>query len=93
MANCDVQTLLNNAACFACLPPGTLSIVELQLLCEILNSSGGTGSGTGTLAGTVTPNGNITGAATGQFYVDTANQTIWVFTGTVGTNMGWVQYV
>ena len=44
MANCDVQTLLNNAACFACLPPGTLSVVELQLLCEILNSTPAGGS-------------------------------------------------
>ena len=40
MATCNVQTLLSNAACFECVSPGMWEILELQLLCEILNSSG-----------------------------------------------------
>ena len=36
MALCNVQTLLDDAACFACLSPGVQQILELQLLCEIL---------------------------------------------------------
>jgi len=45
MAQCNIQTLLNNAACFANLPPGMWDVIELQLLCEILNAGGGGGSG------------------------------------------------
>jgi hypothetical protein len=41
MATCNVQTLLRNAACFGCLSPGEWDILELQLLCEILNASSG----------------------------------------------------
>lgn len=38
MATCNVQTLIKNAACFACLSPGEWEVLELQLLCEILNA-------------------------------------------------------
>lgn len=40
MATCNVQTLLNNAKCFACLSPGEWEILELQLLCEIMSGGG-----------------------------------------------------
>lgn len=36
MAKCNIQTLLNSAACFLALSTGEQEIVELQLLCEIL---------------------------------------------------------
>lgn len=39
MAECNVQSLLNSSACFGCLSPGEWDILELQLLCEILNSN------------------------------------------------------
>ena len=37
MALCNVNTLMADAACFACQSSGVLQILELQLLCEILN--------------------------------------------------------
>jgi hypothetical protein len=43
MATCNIQTLLSNASCFACLSPGEWDVVELQLLCEILNAPGSSG--------------------------------------------------
>lgn len=58
MATCDVQTLLTSAACFDCLSPGLKRALELQLLCEILNSGGGGGgSGTVTSVSVATANG------------------------------------
>lgn len=36
MALCNVQALMDQAACFACLPPGMQQAIELQLLCEVL---------------------------------------------------------
>lgn len=57
MAICDVQTLLANAACFDCLSPGLKRVIELQLLCEILNSGGGGGTGTVTSVSVATANG------------------------------------
>lgn len=39
MATCNVQTLIKNASCFACLSPGEWEVLELQLLCEILGAS------------------------------------------------------
>jgi hypothetical protein len=43
MAQCNVQSLLSNAGCFNCLSPGEWDVLELQLLCEILNVGGGSG--------------------------------------------------
>jgi len=61
-AQCDVQTLLDDAACFTCLSPGVLQILEVALLCQIFNSAGGGGlsgkeifSGNGSPVGVVTP--------------------------------------
>lgn len=34
---CDIQALLDDAACFNSLSDGELEIVQLQLLCEILS--------------------------------------------------------
>lgn len=36
MATCDPQTLMASAACFECLPIGTLSVLQTQLLANIL---------------------------------------------------------
>lgn len=62
MATCNVQALMDQAACFACLPAGIQQAIELQLLCEILNSAGGGGlngkeifSGNGDPTGVVFP--------------------------------------
>lgn len=93
MATCNVQTLLNRAQCFACLTPGVLAIIELQLLCEIWQSGGGGGGGAGAVQVSGNPNGVTTGAAALQLGVDPVAQTLWVFEGTPGTNVGWQQFV
>ena len=36
MAKCDVNTLLARAKCFQCLDPGTLSVLQTQLICNWL---------------------------------------------------------
>jgi len=45
---CDVNVLLAQANCFACLSPGLWPILELQLLCDIAAAGGG-GGGSGQL--------------------------------------------
>jgi hypothetical protein len=78
MAQCNVQTLLKNAACFACLSPGEWEILELQLLCEIQNSSGGTGSGA--VCGNYTGGQpNFTPASGCGIAIDSSNGTVWYY--------------
>lgn len=40
MAECNVQDLLNDAACFAALPAEIIQAIQLQLLCNIATSPG-----------------------------------------------------
>ena len=100
MAQCNVQTLLSNAAAFANLPPGMWDAIELQLLCEILNAGGGGGGGGGTPQILSTSNANpntsgITPAAPGQgaiWYQDPAVQpllNVWLWS---VQNQVWVQF-
>jgi hypothetical protein len=39
MAKCDVQGLLNSAACFQCLTPGEQDLLETALLCSFLTNA------------------------------------------------------
>jgi hypothetical protein len=41
---CNVQTLLSEANCFTCVPPGTWPLLKLALLC-LIAQSGGSGGG------------------------------------------------
>lgn len=43
VATCDVQSLMNEAACFDCLDLRQLSVLQTQLLCEILQAGGAGG--------------------------------------------------
>lgn len=36
MALCDIEAVLQDGACFACLPPGIAQALEIQLLCELI---------------------------------------------------------
>lgn len=46
MSKCNAQQLLQDGSCFLCLDAGIRQVLELQLLCEILNNGiGGGGSG------------------------------------------------
>lgn len=46
MSKCNAQQLLQDGSCFLCLEAGIRQVLELQLLCEILNNGiGGGGSG------------------------------------------------
>jgi hypothetical protein len=44
MADCSPQSLLSDASCFGCYTVGDQQMVRLQLLCEILQAGGGSGS-------------------------------------------------
>lgn len=40
MAQCDVQTLMNEAKCYvSCLTPGQMQIIKLQLLCNLIGGN------------------------------------------------------
>ena len=45
MAQCDITSILEDGACFACLTDYQLELVQAQLLCDILAAGGGGGSG------------------------------------------------
>lgn len=47
VADTSVQTLLSQANCFTCIPPGMWSLIELVLLTQIVNNGGGGGGGGG----------------------------------------------
>lgn len=69
MAQCNVDALIADAACFACQPLGIQQLLELQLLCEILNSAGGGGlNGKEIFSGNGDPNGVITPGVTDAIY-------------------------
>ena len=86
MATCNYQTLLNNAACFANLPPGMMEIIELQLLCEILNATTGGGGGSSNVDGRSAnygggqPSWNPAAGVLG-IAVDTSNNRLWLYYG------------
>lgn len=91
MAVCNVQELLDDAKCFAVLPPFILDTVRTQLLCNI---GAALASGTaGFLSGSGSPEGVTIGAIQGQTYTDLDTSNLYVFTGTPGTDTGWVQVV
>jgi len=82
MATCNFQSLLANAACFNCLSPGQWEILELQLLCEILNAGGTGGSGSNNLQdgnyGGGQPNWTPSSGTLGEA-VDTSNSRVWLY--------------
>ena len=40
MAQCDVQTLMDEAKCYvSCLTPGQMQIIKLQLLCNLIGGN------------------------------------------------------
>ena len=86
VATCNVQTLMDDANCFNALTPGQWRVVELQLLCDIKTSI----INALPLCGTGSPEGVVPGLICGQLYTDTSTGTKYTFTGTVGTNTGWV---
>lgn len=49
MSKCNAQQLLQDGSCFLCVDSGIRQVLELQLLCEILNNGIGGGSGIGTV--------------------------------------------
>ncbi len=78
MAACNINSLLESGKCFACLTPGELEIIELQLLCEILAASSGGLGGGGVVCGnyggnqpTFTPSSGCGNA------IDTSNGQVW----------------
>src|SRR5687767_1926668 len=50
MSECDVNEIMAEAGCWACLPPDQLEIIQTELLCRIYTNGGG-GGGSGTPGG------------------------------------------
>jgi len=73
MATCDTASLFANSSCFTCLTLGQWQILELQLLCEILNAGGA--GGAGILCGTGAPTSTPTVSCT--LYIDTNTGTLY----------------
>ncbi len=87
MASCDVQSLLNDANCFACLFPFQLSVIQTQLLCEILSGGGGGGSSC-LLCGTVDP--VVAPVCDCALYYNRATASFWYFDSGTAT---WVMLI
>lgn len=89
---CDVQSLLDDAKCFAALPPQIVKVISAQLLCDIsvAIAAGGGGGGYLPKSGHGDPNGVVVGVIEGDIYTDLDTGTFWKFLGTAGTDTGWV---
>lgn len=89
MASCDINDLLAEGKCFGCLTSYQLRQVQAQLLCNVLDSIT-TAIGANPICGVGSPEGVVTGTACGQWYLNTANGDKFMFSGTPGTNTGWL---
>jgi len=91
MATCDTSTLLADAACFVCLPQGIQQILELQLLCELLQAAGGGGLGFQQVYQSAgNPNGVVLVNTTKPcMCIDTVNMVTWLKTDGIISNTGW----
>ncbi len=65
MAICNVEEILQDGACFACLTEKQLQVIQAQLLCDILAAGGGGGAGAVAACG---ENYAITGTAPNQSF-------------------------
>lgn len=82
VATCDISTLIESGKCFMCLDDRAMKAVQLQLLCEILDASGGSGTGTGVDCGIVDP--TIDPGVSCQIFYNTANSTLWSWNDVAG---------
>lgn len=90
---CDVDQLLEDGKCYACLSPKQRAMIRIALLCAIVAViSGGGGSGGGVLRGVGSPEG-VQMATAASVYYDTASGTFWIFNGTFGTATGWLEVI
>lgn len=86
MSDCDVQTLVNSAACFNCLSKDELQRVIAQLLCDI-KDAGSVSSGC-VDCGTVDPVAAPTGTCCVYYRHD--NGAVWVWKATTAS---WLQVI
>lgn len=92
---CNASELLEEGKCYQCLNEKQMAIVELQLLCSILEAFGGGGGGGGgglglVYHGTGSPEGvQVSIGGSGIYYDETGAQ--WDFYGVSGGNTGWVK--
>lgn len=87
MAECDVDTLMDDAKCLQCLSDKQLAMLIVQLLCEINDVGVGGGTG-GVLCGTEDPTEDP-GVACAIYY-RTDNYAMWKWHDGSGT---WVQFI
>ena len=84
MATCNVNELLENGKCFACLTPGQLDIIIAQLMCEIVVAGGGGGGGGVTCGDYAGGEPTFTPSTACAVAIDTSNGQIWWY-----YNGGW----
>lgn len=82
---CDVDTLVEDAKCYACLSAQQRAAIETYLVCQVAG-----GGAVGGLVGVVDPEGAVT-ASPGVSYANTALHTFW-YKETGTGNTGWFQY-
>lgn len=82
--NCDVQTLVDQAKCLQCIPPGMEMSALIAALCQIQTTGGGSGTVTSFSAGNLSPlfttsvaNATSTPALTFALDTQNANKALW----------------
>lgn len=87
----NIQALLDQAACLVCIGVDLATALEIVLLSQIAAGGGGGGAGAGCMLSTAgDPEGVLTSTCTPALAVDPATKAIYLFTGTAGTNTGWI---
>lgn len=89
MPSCDVQSLMDDAACIAALTSGQVDVIIAQLECDVNQLIAGGGSSVSFLCGNGDPNGVVIGLVCGQLYTDLDTGAKYTFQGVVGGNTGW----
>lgn len=86
MAECNVQDLLDDASCFAALPPAILQVLQAQLLCNIATD----GVLSAATIGTGSPEGVVTAGPGRLYWKSDAPKSLWIKETGTG-NTGWVE--
>lgn len=83
----DVETIMAEAKCFMCIQQDMATNLQNYLLCQAVNTCGGSTPATcGSLSGSGNPTGVTTPEFSGQLYHDTVADTYYYSTGTTSAD-------
>jgi len=89
--SCDPQAIIDEASCLQCqIPDGMMFPALISVACAIAQGGGGALACSNAF-GVVDPTGVVTPTCVGQFYTNTALDTLWQATGL--TNADWHQWI